>query len=345
MNSQVVERLVMELELELNRFRSQTQEAERLQTRLKKSIGETEAAGKSASEANAAVGASAENSGKKADQAAVSFLAMANRLRGLFATVTSSFALERLATGIAKVNDNLRFMQQRLDMSAGSIVRFGNAAEMLGGDAQQMQAAMRGLNQSIQQLALMGDSAILPFFNALGAGVVDAAGNVRDMDDIMLDMADAFSKMDPRQAYAFASAMGLEDGVASALIQGRDAMREMLEMQDTLCVSTQAELDASRELRRNQALLRQQWRSLRNMLGDVLIPLIMKLTEGAQRFTDYLLRNERTVKNVFEGLAYVIGVVTTLALARATIAAVAMLAPFATLTIGVAALAAGFLAL
>lgn len=345
MSSQVVDKLVMELELELKKFRTQAQEAERLQSRLRKSLKDTEDAGEAANESNKRLGDSTEDVGKKAGEASVSLLAMAGRLKGLFATVTSSFALERLATGIAKVNDNLYFMQQRLGMGAEGITKLSNAAAMLGGDAQGMSNTIRGLNQSIQQLVMMGDASALPFFNALGVGVTDAQGKVRDMDAILLDMADSFSSMDPRQAYALASAMGLDDGVANALIQGRDAMQEMLDLQKDLYVSTQQELAASRELRKNQALLGAQWTSIKTMLGNALIPLFTRLTKGAQEFTEYLMRNERTVKNVFEGLTYVVGALTVAAFGKAIIAAAAFLSPLKLVAAGVLAVSGAFIAL
>lgn len=342
MSSQVVDKLVMELELELGKFRTQSQEAERLQDKLKKSLGETEGAGKKASNANDDLGESVEKSGKKADKSSASLLAMVGRLRGLFTTITTSVALERLATGVAKVNDQLGFMQKRLDMSARSITLMSNAAAMLGGDARGMQSAMKGLNQSIQQLVIMGDATILPFMNALGVGVTGAQGKVRSMDAIMLDMADSFSRMNTQEAYALASAMGLDDGVADALIQGRDAMQEMMDMQATMYVSTQSELNASRELRKNQTLLSAQWHGIKTMLGNALIPLFTRIAKGAQQFTDYLMRNERAVKRVFEGLAYAVGVLTVAAFGKAVLAAAALLAPFGLIIAAVATLATGF---
>ncbi|MBF6949231.1 hypothetical protein, partial [Acinetobacter baumannii] len=146
--------------------------------------------------------------------------------------------LERLATNIAKVNDQLYFMQQRLGQSARSITLMSNAAAALGGDAAAMQNTMKGLNQSIQQLVIMGDASARPFFNALGVGVTDAQGKVRDMNAIMLDMAESFSRMDRRQGYALASAMGIDDDTANALMQGREAMQAMIDAQATLSTST-----------------------------------------------------------------------------------------------------------
>ena len=324
MSSHLVDKLVMELELELGKFREQTKEAERESGKVQKSM---------------------ERTGKESKQTSSSLVSAASGIRSLFAAVGSSVVLERLATSIAKVNDQLYFMQQRLDQSARSITLMSNAAAALGGDAAAMQNTMKGLNQSIQQLVIMGDASALPFFNALGVGVTDAQGKVRDMNAIMLDMAESFSRMDRRQGYALASAMGIDDDTANALMQGREAMQAMIDAQATLSTSTQQELAASRELRRQQSLLGAYWQSMKTILGNAIVPLLLKLTQGAQRFVDYLMRNERAVKRVFEGIAYAAGALLVVAFGKATLAALALLAPFAPLIAAVALLSAGFLLL
>lgn len=345
MSSQVVEELVMELKLELAKFRSQTQEAERLNASLKNSVEGVESATGKASEATDGLTDSTKKAGKQTEVTSSALAGVTTKLTRFFTTITSAVALERLASGVAKVNDQLNFMQQRLDLNARSIMGISNAAAALGGDAGAMQETMKGLNQQIQQLVIMGDASVLPFFNALGVGVVDAQGKVRDMDQIILDMADSLSSLDPRQAYAIASAMGLDEATTNALVQGRDALQEMLSMQNTMYVSTQAELDASRELNKQQSILGAQYASLKTMLGNALIPLLTKLTKGAQTFTEFLLRNERTVKNVFEGLSYVVGVLLVGATYKALAAMAALLVPIGAALAPVLALGAAFIAL
>ena len=84
MSSHLVDKLVMELELELGKFREQTKEAERESGKVQKSM---------------------ERTGKESKQTSSSLLSAASGIRSLFAAVGSSVVLERLATNIAKVND------------------------------------------------------------------------------------------------------------------------------------------------------------------------------------------------------------------------------------------------
>jgi hypothetical protein len=139
--------------------------------------------------------------------------------------------------------------------------------------------------------------------------------------------------------------MGIDDDTANALMQGREAMQAMIDAQAVMYTSTQEELAASRELRRQQALLGAHWDGIKLMLGNAIVPLLEKVTKEAQRFVDFLLRNERKVKMVFEGIAYAAGALLVVAFGKAALAAVALLAPFAPLIAAVALLSAGFLLL
>lgn len=345
MNSVTVEELVMRLEIELDKFRSQAGQAEAIDKKLRQSLKDTEKSARQTGEGFDDLSEHVANSNKQLESKLKTVSVATRALVGFFAAITSSNALQRLANGIAEANDQLQFLSRRLGMAANEIKKIDNAVAALGGSNAQAVNTIKNLNQGIQEMVIMGNDSLIPFFGALGVGVTDAAGNVREMDDILLDMADSLSRMDPQRAYAIASAMGLDDGVANALIQGRDAMQEMLDMQKTLYVSTQAELEASRELRRSQTFLSRQWESFKTIIANAIIPHLTKMTKLVSEWMDYLLRNERTVRNVFEGIAVALGVVLIPLLLKAATAMLAFLAPIALAGAAVIALGAAFVLL
>lgn len=345
MNSVTVDELVMRIEVELDRFRAQAGQAEAIDKKLRQSLKNTEKTAKQTGEGFDELGGSIEGSNKQLESKLKTLATATRRLVGFFAVITGSNAIQRLATSIADANDQLRFLSQRLGMAAGDVKKLDNAVAALGGTNAQAVNTIKSLNQGIQEMVIMGNDSLIPFFGALGVGVTDAAGNVRAMDDILLDMADSLSRMDPQRAYAIASAMGLDDGVANALIQGRDAMQEMLDMQKTLYVSTQAELDASRELNRALAFLGKQWEGLKTIIGNAIIPHLLKMTKIVSGWLEYLHRNERTVRNFFEGMAIALGVVLIPLLVKGALAMLAFVAPVLAAGAAVGLLALGFAAL
>lgn len=345
MSSVTVDELVMRIEIELDRFRSEAGQAEDIEKRLRRSLKGTEDAAKSAGDGiNDMAGEVSESNKEMAKQIQI-VMAVTKKLAGFLATIAGSNALQKFVTTISDANDELGFLSKRLGMAARDIKGLDTAIAGLGGSGASARETVRSLNQGIQEMVLMGNDSLIPFFAALGVGVVDASGSIREMDDVLLDMADSLSKMNPQQAYALASAMGLDDGVANALIQGRDAMKEMLSMQKSIYVSSEAEIRASRELSRAQAFLNAQWEGLKTMLANALIPSLLKLTKVVSGWVDYLSRNERGVRNFFEGMAIAVGVLLIPVLVKAGIAMLALLSPVlgAAAAIGVLAAAFGLL--
>lgn len=263
----------------------------------------------------------------------------------LFALVTGSNALDKLIREAAEANVQLDNLSRNIGMNRNQLQAWGGMAEMAGGSAEGMKGSLAGLSMGITRLTTMGDTSMVPFFNAFGVALLNADGKARDLDSIMLDLSDRFSKMDRVQAYNLAKSMGLDDGTINTLMLGRAEMEKMLEMQRNLYRSGEKEIAVSRELTRSRAYLNQQWDALKNMIADALAPHLLRLVKLVSSFADYLMRNQNTMKHVFEGLAFVLGVVLIPVLWSAVTALYAFIAPFALAAAAVAALGAAFVLL
>jgi tape measure protein len=263
----------------------------------------------------------------------------------LFTLVTGSNALDKLIRETTEANVQLDNLSRNIGMSRNQLQAWGGMAEMAGGQADAMKGSLAGLSMSITRLTTMGDTSMVPFFNAFGVALLNADGKARNLDSIMLDLADRFSKMDRVQAYNLAKSMGLDDGTINTLLLGRAEMEKMLALQDRLYRSGEKEIAVSRELTRSRAYLNQQWDALKNMIADALAPHLLRLVKLVSSFADYLMRNENTMKHVFEGLAFVLGVVLIPVLWSAVTALYAFIAPFALAAAAVAALGAAFVLL
>lgn len=264
-------------------------------------------------------------------------------------TLAKWFSVMAVATGVAKMidevqklNDELFFLEKNLGMSASSIKNWQGAAGAMGGSAQGMTESIKSLNMGMNDFVVMGDTSLLPFMNALGVSMVDAQGKLKNTDDVMLDLADSFSKMDREQAFSIASKMGIDEGTFNTLVQGRKEMEKMLEYQSKMYKSSEEELKASRALAQNRALLGQHWESLKTMMANAIIPLFVKLSEVALSIFEYLQDNQQAVQAVFKGISFVVGAILIPILGKALIAALAFIAPFAPFILVVGALGAAF---
>ncbi|HFS6893873.1 TPA: hypothetical protein ACH1NO_003430 [Morganella morganii] len=245
----------------------------------------------------------------------------------LFATIMASSGLSKLISEIQKSNDQLYFLSKNLGMSATEIKKWQNMAEMSGGSADGMAASMSNLSKSLWDLVTIGDSSVLPYFNALNVGVVDSGGKLRDLDAILLDVADSLSGMSRPQAYNIAKNMGFDEGTINTLLQGRDAMQETLDTQRGLVISSEEELEISRQLNKQNAQVRQGWEGLKTLLANYLMPSFLKFSEKVSGFLMFLNKNRDTAVTLFKGIGIAIGLFLIPMALKAATAFMAMFSP------------------
>ena len=314
MAENVVETILVKLGLDASSYNQDADKAVKKNEKLNKSIGETDKI----------VGTVGKTLGK------------------FFSVIATATGIAKLIDDVQRLNDELYHLEKNLGMSSTTIKAWQGASGAMGGSAEGMTSSMKSLNMAMNDFVTMGDTSMLPYMNALGVSMVGTNGKLKDTNDVMLDLADSFSKMDREQAFSIASKMGIDEGTFNTLVQGRKEMEKMIEYQKTMYQSSEAELQVSRDLAKNRALLGQQWESMKTMMGNILMPLFLKVSEVLLGLFDYLQKHQREVKAVFTGLAFIVGAVLTPVLIKAAIAAAAFLAPILLAAAPVIALGAAF---
>lgn len=314
MAENVVETILVKLGLDASSYNQDADKAVKKNEKLNKSIGETD-------KIVSTVG---------------------KTLGKFFSVIATATGIAKLIDDVQRLNDELYHLEKNLGMSSTTIKAWQGAAGAMGGSADGMTSSMKSLNMAMNDFVVFGDDSLMKFTNQLGVSLVDTTGKVRETNDVMLDLADSFSKMDREQAFSIASKMGIDEGTFNTLVQGRKEMEKMIEYQKTMYQSSEAELQVSRDLAKNRALLGQQWESMKTMMGNILMPLFLKVSEVLLGLFDYLQKHQREVKAVFTGLAFIVGAVLTPVLIKAAIAAAAFLAPILLAAAPVIALGAAF---
>lgn len=341
----VIDTLFLELGIDSGKFGTQAKEAENRLDRMSASFGRAE---KSAAKSSKGLEKQAVQSAKSTKQAKSLTQAVGSLAKGFAAftaLVMGSNALDKMIREGAQANVELDNLSRNIGIGRGKLQAWGGMAEMAGGSAEGMKGSLAGLSMGITRLTTMGDTSMVPFFNAFGVALLNADGKARDLDSIMLDLADRFAKMDRVQAYNLAKSMGLDDGTINTLMLGRAEMEKMLEMQRNLYRSGEKEIQVSRELTQARGYLNAQWDSLKAMLADALAPVLLKIVKMVSGFVDYLMKHENSMKHVFEGLAFVLGAVLVPVFIAAAASLLAFIAPFAPFILTVGALGAAFLLL
>ena len=345
----VIDTLFLELGIDSSKFSGEAAKAEKQYDRLERSVSKVEKAEKNAAKTtkeNSEARRKSVVDTQKADVSMQGLLKTVNASIKGFAAFTGlllgASGLSKLALDAAKANRELDTTAKNLGMARKELSAWQGAAEMAGESANGMSGYMKTLSGDMQSLIMMGDTSVLPYFNALGVSLLDSTGKARKLDDVMLDLADRFSTMDRKQAYTLAQQMGIDDGTFNTLSRGRAEMERMLEIQRDMYHSSEADIDNSRKLAEARAVLNARWESLKLMIGNALIPVLTTLTEIVSGFVGFLVKHEHVTKGVFLGIATAIGVFLVPMLVTATAAVFAFIAPFAPLIAAVAGLGAAF---
>lgn len=345
----VIDTLFLELGIDSSKFSGEAAKAEKQYDRLERSVAKVEKAEKNAAKTTKESAEARRKSvvdTQKADASMQGLLKTVNASIKSFAAFTGlllgASGLSKLATDAAKANRELDTTAKNLGMARKELSAWQGAAEMAGESAGGMSSYMKTLLGDMQSLIMMGDTSVLPYFNALGVSLLDSSGKARQLDDVMLDLADRFSTMDRTKAYTLAQQMGIDDGTFNTLSRGRAEMQRMLDIQREMYHSSEADIENSRKLTEARAVLNAQWESLKLMIGNALIPAVTFLTEVVSKFVGFLVKHEHVTKGVFLGIATAIGVFLIPMLMTATAAVFAFIAPFTPLIAAVVGLGAAF---
>ncbi len=227
------------------------------------------------------------------------------------AAATAIFAFTKQ---IAEANDELGKFAQRIGVDIEALQELGFVAELNGGSIDSMNASLANLSRVASEAA-RGMGPGVEVFGMLGISVTDATGRLKQADDLLLDVADAISRLGSQaERLEFAQKLGIGEDLLLAIQQGSEAIKqqrkEARELGFVIDVdAAQAAADFQDEmLRLNRIIL-----GVTNAIGTKLMkqiePMIEQFVEwfkankailqqNLTRFLDTLIKGIRGVFNV-----------------------------------------------
>ncbi len=206
------------------------------------------------------------------------------KLLGLFSLMVGGYGVKEFLTNQTRLNAETGRTAQLFDTTTKALSTWRNVATLTGGSVSGITGAMGGLISQFQNFSLTGESSVIPYFRALGINVADAKGQMRSMDDIMLDLADKFSKLDPAKARAFGQALGFDEATISLLIRGRSAVADLIEEAKTLGTVTKEDASAAAELQKS-------WNALETAATSLGRRILTELTPAMKSVLDFVTQS------------------------------------------------------
>lgn len=309
-------------------FKSNADEVDKGAEKAKKSTNKLEDALKGADERTVAVGKA--------------FLAVAGGAAAAIAGVASFTALMNSAIEASKYANTLSDLANSIDVNIEELSAWSDAVASSGGTAEGFHQTVRGLAEDFAQISTTGKSRLLPFFKELGISIKDSNGHVRDVMEVLPDLADAFGKMDKQKALGLGGKLGLDQGTIMLLQQGRREVELVIARQKELGFVTAEQARISKAYNDQIADTAHAWRTLSLDFATAILPVLTALSRQIEHIFTWVHSHKDLIVGFFLAIsgaimAYAVPAFLTFAAVTAPI-----WAPIAAGIAIVAALAAAF---
>ncbi|MFT9441033.1 MAG: hypothetical protein ABF593_04640 [Acetobacter papayae] len=180
---------------------------------------------KGSAEAEVAMGKARSAAGKMGDgidrgaqQGADAIRKLSREALSFFAVLTAGKTLKAFVADTTASNIALGNMARNIGTSAQSLGAWQNVAAAFGGTASDVSGSMQSLVSQFQTID--GRQNLGRVFGQLGVGLAGANGQIRDMNELLPDLARAAQRLGPQQFSALGSQAGFSQGFINMLEQG-----------------------------------------------------------------------------------------------------------------------------
>ena len=174
--------------------------------------------------------------------------------------------------------------------------RWGNAVELVGGDAKEAQSDVANLAQSITQMKAGGEvSPILLLMQRLGVAIFDAEGKTRNLFDILKDAGTRLRQFNRPDAFQLGRGAGISEGSLNLLLQTEEAQKRIFAEAERNNNMNEAAAERAAELQK-------QWRDLLQSARAFGRELLETVTPAAIAFFNALKPAGESLRGILKGL-------------------------------------------
>ena len=233
---------------------------------------------------------------------------VAGRIGGPFLALAGSvgFSLQQSVTNFASTGDALDKMSQRIGITAEQLQEFSYAATHAGAAPEDLEDALKDLGEHMAEIANGIDTSSDAFtlFQKLGIEMKDAAGNMRPVEQVFLDLADAIQRNeDPALRAKMAMATMGDSGrkLIPMLAGGSDGLKQMAaQARDLGLVMSNDAVASAATMTDHMDDMRAVIGSVGNTIGAKLAPTVIRMSD---RFRDLAAANREAFSQKFASVA------------------------------------------
>ncbi len=266
-----------------------------------------------------------------------SFMGFASKAVAFIGAAVGAGAVFSRVLQTSQFTGMLNDTSELLGVNVETLTVWGGAVKESGGSTESFIGTLKNLSSAMTQVDVTGKSRLKPFFDSLGISMLDAQGNTRPVIDLLLEVSDAFEKLDKQDSAAIGRRMGLDEGTILLLQKGRREVEGLLKIYKELGEVKQEDAEAADKYNDQLDRFNYQMGITYTKIGTAILPAMTKFLELLEGLYKFVKANGATIQAFFIGVAALI----TASLIPAILAIIAPLGRIIALVFGLAGLKGG----
>ena len=240
----------------------------------------------------------------------------------------------------ANATNELGRFADSLDLNVEQLSTWEGALVQSGGSAEDFRGTIKGLTDTLTDMALTGGADSAETFARLGISAFNASGQIKSAFELLPQLADSFEQLSDVQSTNLGQKLGLDEGTILLLQRGRGSIEDLLRRQKELGVTTKEDTELAADFNAAWATIGLQFQQITRTSSLTLLPAMTAILEGLTGIVGFIQDNPEVVTNFFLAAAGIITTVYLPAVLKAVAGTIGMIAPFLLVGIAIAAAAA-----
>ena len=240
--------------------------------------------------------------------AAEGYRRVRNEIIGMVGAAMGMASIKSFVTNSVNGLVNVGRAATDLNMSARSVAAWGRTIETVGGKSEDMIGTMRAMSLAVAN-AKEGfdvDSPFFAFLNNQGIKWQNASGKIREMGQMLPEIADAFNKFRPEQQAILAKQFGWSDDFVALMRKGSAEVRRIYAEKYALGKEDEASIKRAEQFKAEWSRISSLFESTGQKIFLSLVPALEKINDLLLRFANWVSENSDTISAFFVGVANVV---------------------------------------
>ena len=271
-----------------------------------------------------------------------SFVDALTSAQGTLAALVSVSGIAAAVISEAANTDELGRFTDALGLNIEEVSAWSGLIVGAGGSAEDFRGSISTLQGSLTELSLTGTGPAAEVFAKLGISAVDSGGKMKSAFDLLPEIADSFDRLTDAEAFSFGQSLGLDQATILTLQKGRGEIKRLLEIQRTLGVTTEKDVEVARDFQDSMTVLGTAFSSVSRNVGTAVLPAFTYMLDLITDITLFLAKHKELVIGFFIGAAIAVTAIYVPAMITAAATTLAAAAPFIAIAAVIAGVGAAF---